>query len=258
MRNTMQTTMPLNLVLCDDDDIFLDELHNKLAKLCKYPGIIPHIKKVSTGKELLKMNMSDVHVLFLDIKLAEENGVDVAAELHRKSPKYKLIFITELMAAEHRAFEIDTFRHLPKALLDTLLKPYLDDAVHELGMLRSTVRLKIVREDADDPWVNLFTDDIIYIELEGKKCVFHLFPRKPEPQIYRTKYTLADMERMLPEDEFLKINRHMLVRVDQINSMSNYHAYLLNGEALKVSEKLFSKIRRSYIEIKGGAETLDG
>ena len=251
MRTSGNNLIPLNMIICDDDISHMSRFEELLVDYCGTRGIKPNISKYTSGRDLLSLDLKHIHILFLDIKLNEDNGVDIALALHSKGYHYKLIFVTELMTAEPRVVGV-AFRYLPKSDIETNLHYYLDDAIDALGLVRTMISIKVGREDGQDKYERLFVDEILYIEVNIHTCVFHLLKRNDITDRKATSsYTLTQLEEMMPVNEFIKVSRKYLVRVDAIVNMANYMAQLKNGEYIKVSEKSFQHIRRRYLEIKG-------
>lgn len=245
------SAIPLRMALCDDDIALMDRLAGLLTAYCKRHGFKPFISKYQTGAALLGADLHDIHILFLDVRLSDTYGIDIAKELKKRRYKYKLIFVTELLTADHRAVEV-AFRYLPKAHLETTLGIYLSDAIDELGLIQTTVRLKMGRVDGGEYWETLSTDEIAYVEVRKHTCTLHMLKDNRASGILETTYyTLTQLEQEMPVDEFLRVSKTHLVQINKIVSMANYIAHLSSGENIKVSEKAFKEIRRRYLEIKG-------
>lgn len=245
------STIPLKMVICDDDAAFNERLARSLIAYCGEHGFLPEISKFTSGYELLASDLRETHILFLDVRLADTYGIDVAQELKRRRASYKLIFVTELLTADHRAVEV-AFRYLPKAHLETTLESYVTDAIEELGLVRTPIQIKMGRLDGRENWETLYLDEIVYINVNDHTCTFHILSNKNIPITRKTSnYSLSQLERELPPDEFLRVSKKHLVNINAIVNMANYTAHLVTGELIKVSEKSFDKIRRQYFEIKG-------
>lgn len=85
--------MLLNIVICDD---LLQEAQNTATHIQSYYKqrnlSLPQIKLMQNGAQLRQENKIDL--LFLDIELENESGIDLAAELNKKNPGTIIIFVS--------------------------------------------------------------------------------------------------------------------------------------------------------------------
>lgn len=79
----------LNTIILDDHNLFAEGLGRILEDIpCIYLQEI-----ISTEKDLPD-NLSDIHLLLLDIQLKEENGLDICKRLKTEFPQIKIIIIS--------------------------------------------------------------------------------------------------------------------------------------------------------------------
>lgn len=97
----------MNLILCDDEQIFLDSLHQKIMNWAKrsrhISGIILHC--FTSSEDLLDawQRGMTIDAMFLDIQIpGEMSGLAVAKEIHNDNEYLPIVFITSLRICRRR------------------------------------------------------------------------------------------------------------------------------------------------------------
>ena len=80
----------LNIVICDDNKIFLDKLEKKINIFLHDRKIKHQITRFYNTESILQSNISQVDVIFLDVNFDIMSGIDVAYILRKISQKFIL------------------------------------------------------------------------------------------------------------------------------------------------------------------------
>jgi two-component system LytT family response regulator len=217
----------VRVAIVEDEPPARAKLRRLLAGHARY-RIVGEAEDVAGGVALLRRDGPDL--LFLDIRLGEENGFDVLA---RATPPHPLVVFTTAYH-EHalRAFEV--------AALDYLLKPFdrarfeqclervaarlaerrggegvSDDEerlrrVGDLGRAGRLVRL-VVRERGRSHVVPIA--DVLRLSASGNYVEVHTHER-----CHLVRATLSRLAQRLDPAEFLRVHRSHLVRADFVAS----------------------------------------
>lgn len=221
--------------ICDDEEASRKQIHRKLEKILDGEDI--EIQEFESGKELLKAcaDGAVLSILYLDIYLEEENGIQIAKELEQLCPGIKIVFITE-----SRDFAIEAFA---LKALHYLVKPVTEDGIREtLNRFRETkeetgrIYLNIDREKVALPLV-----DVAYLKSENHKTQI---VQKDGGSI-STYTALKDLETFLTKD-FLKVKRGIIVNMDFIEVISTTFCILKNGMDLEISRMYRTEIKKQY------------
>lgn len=76
--NDKDTRMKINILLCDDDKDFLQRISDAVAGQPVPPGASICITKSSNPAEITDRQLSQYHIMFLDIDMDERSGMDIA------------------------------------------------------------------------------------------------------------------------------------------------------------------------------------
>ncbi|MFI3286364.1 MAG: LytTR family DNA-binding domain-containing protein [Rikenellaceae bacterium] len=167
------------------------------------------------GMECVRTSQPDL--LFLDIKMGEISGVDLAKEL----PKGIILIFTTAYAQ----FAIDGFE---VNAVDFLHKPFsfvrFERAINKVREIRALQGL--IKAESDDAYItvkieykstNIRLSEIQYIESMDNYIKIHTLDGKPLlPQM-----NLKKIESMLPNDKFVRIHKSYIVPLNKIASFNN-------------------------------------
>ena len=86
----------LNIIICDDEKALRRDLKQILETELGLMGISYRIAEYSSGEEVLREyeRIQGQKILYLDIKLDNANGVDMARQIRRIDPSAVIIFVT--------------------------------------------------------------------------------------------------------------------------------------------------------------------
>ena len=167
-------------------------------------------------------------VVFMDIDLNGESGLECARVLTELSPKLKVIFATAHSEYMANAFEIYAF--------DYLVKPFnMERMVKTLERIRVSLTESVPAGDLPDKAVKperyknklfikgkeqvclLNTEEIILVErLEGYTSIVTAGER------YRTSISLSDLEERLNTEEFMRCHKSYIINILQIVRIEPY------------------------------------
>lgn len=255
-----------------------DELPGRLNlryALEEYPHwqVSGEAHSASQARQLLQQQRFDV--LFLDVQMPQESGLELARSLYRQSqsdpdtdagsdvlryPLPFIVFVTAYNAYAVQAFEVHA--------LDYLLKPFDDErfaqTVHRVqNQLQQRARhSQAMRTWASDSAVanpqaywqvlsihslgmieRLSLDEVLWIASAGNYVELHLAKRTILHRV-----VMHQMEQKLDPDCFVRIHRGTIVRVDQCRILrivgdGKYALELACGMQLNVSERYLEKVK---------------
>lgn len=105
----------ISVSICDDSKFFLDKLQNEISKDFKKYSIAHTVKAFSSGKEFLEEHKNTpFDVVFLDIKMPDVNGFEVAKIIREISGKTIIIFVTTEDTLVYESFDFMPFDFIPK------------------------------------------------------------------------------------------------------------------------------------------------
>ena len=129
----------LQVGLCDDEPVLLDTLEEKVRRCFSENLIFAEIQAFTGGQNLLyeAEDGKRFDLLLLDIEMPGMDGLELASRLRQLLPDALLIFITSHVEFALDAYELSTFRYIPKNNMDGRLEHALLDAAAAIQLQQS-------------------------------------------------------------------------------------------------------------------------
>jgi two-component system, LytTR family, response regulator len=225
-----------------DDEEFA---RRNLTVLLRRDPDIASIEECASGVEAVEtIREWKPDLVFLDVQMPECDGFDVLELLGADLPQ-TIIFVTAYDEYALRAFEAGA--------LDYLLKPF-DDARFRRALHRAKDKLAhyapsqsqpakrlVVRSPGQLLFVN--TSDIDWIEAASYYACLHV---GRDTHIIRR--TLAELERDLGEEKFIRIHRSIIVNLERIHGLElqtsgEYEVVLKSKVRLRLSRRFRKRLQ---------------
>ena len=237
------TNMKINVLLCDDDKDFLQRITETVTKQLLPTGISVAITMNSHSASLSDQELSQHHIMFLDIDMAERSGMDIAKRVRELHLDTIIIFVTNYPQFSLEGYEVRAFRYLLKQELEQKLPVYLRDALAEISHGDRGLRFSVNAESYYVPY-----SDIIYLGSDQR--VIYLYTIKPLRSGDHFYGKMEDLARELEPEGFLRIQKSYLVNMAHIKKLNYDRVILSNDKELSVSRKGYSQIKIRYLAWK--------
>lgn len=235
----------MTFALCDDNNAFLESLHESIIHYCAYKDWTCNISRFTSPEMLLKTDLSSVQVVFLDIDMPEINGIDVAKQLRMNYPDLLIVFVTGFIKYAPKGYSVNAFRYLLKNQLSEEL-PLCMEAIWE----KLFVHHESLQIDQPEQTLQIRMSDILYFEGTSMRRVL-LHTSQPNSPAQECIGKLSDYETKLVGKGFLRIQKSYLVNMSHIIKIKSYMATLDTGEKLSVSERNYAQICQQLALWKG-------
>ena len=234
-------------VIVDDERLARRELRTLLEEHSDLVHIVGEADSVASAARIAQA--TDADVVFLDIQLAGETGMDLLPLL---GGDVDVVFVTAFDEYTLRAFEVNA--------LDYLLKPVAPErlgvTVRRLAAAQPPPPIAALVTYDDRLYLRLGEErafirvrDIMAIEAEGDASTLLLAPqfaRKPSGK------SLREWEQRLPAGHFVRIHRSTIVNLEHVERIEPWsHAgqlVYLRGlrEPLAMSRRFGARLRKRF------------
>jgi two-component system LytT family response regulator len=206
---------------------------------------IESIAECASGSEAVEaIRTSRPDLVFLDVQMPECGGFDVLELLGAELPPV-IIFVTAHDEYALRAFEAGALDYLLKPFDDARFRRALQRAKDKLAHYAPQQRQRAQRLVVKEPGQLLFLNvsDIDWIEAASYYACLHV---GGETHIIRR--TLAELERDLGEEKFIRIHRSIIVNVDRIRGLElqsggEYEVVLKSKARLRLSRRYRKRLQ---------------
>lgn len=231
------------VAICDDEPLAGEENKKILCRILEDRklriGMDCSVDVFTDSKELLnqlKKRHDAYHLLLLDIKLNEENGIAFASYLREKRVYCSIIYITA-----YRDFVFDCFATRP---LEYLLKPVQEEKLaaavrydYEENYRPEFLFLK--KSIAQKP---IPMSTIYYLEATQHKVAIQL----EEKRIYINE-SLSSMESKVLVKHFCRCHASFIANLEHIQSISRSAIVLTDGKEIPISRRYYDEVMRRHI-----------
>lgn len=165
----------MKIAVCDDDMATREHIVTLIKELIRDTAVVTF----ASGEEMLKAK-EDFDISFLDVKMKELSGMDVAKHIRQEqeqngSKKSIIIFVTSYEKYMNDAFDVLAFHYLLKPIDEEKFRTVFGRALKELSVAEErTKRYILVKSSGVQQKV--YVKDIYYIESANKKVIIHTGP----------------------------------------------------------------------------------
>lgn len=209
-------TINIRAVIVDDEPMAREYLKLILSRI----GGVEIVAETEAAVDCLdKVRTADPDVIFLDINLPDESGIDAARAISELKKPPLIIFVTGYEEYALPAFEVAAIDYVTKPFSQERLEKTIDRVRsylcnnRENGTTQPVVLERIAIRDRDGAKL-IPIEGICYISTQGRKVVLHTIS-----QTYSTNYTLSELEHKLQGFRFFKANEGCLVNLDKVKEV---------------------------------------
>lgn len=244
----------ISVSICDDSRIFLEKLNREIAGSMTKFRIRHSIESFFTGREFLERHRENpFDVVFLDIKMPDMNGFQVAEEIRRISQKTIIIFVTTEDALVYDSFSFQPFDFIPKLSPDKS-SVHKDYDFMSLRIERTVKRLLHRFTAAEKIGLDMPYGEKLYVKIEdiqllrtaGNYVEYSI--KEHEPVKVRRKLDEAMEE--LDATLFVRIHKSYGVNMGFIKNIdySQLLITLKDGSMVTISRAHKKDVEAAYIE----------
>ncbi len=238
----------IKVMLVDDEPQICMILEKIIEKQEDYQ-VVAKCQDFATA--LVNFRKATPDVVFMDIDLGGDDGMECAKIMTQLSPKVKIIFATAHSEYMASAFEIYAF--------DYLVKPFdMERVVRTLDRIRDQqsgaqmpdavtrsekYQGKLLIKGKEQSWL-VSVEDIIFIEkADGSTRIV------TKADEYKTALSLTDLEEKLDKEQFIRCHKSYIVNVSQISRMEAYGRWTYTVK-LKDTKETALMTAQHYEELK--------
>lgn len=231
--------MMIQLAICDDEPQAV-ALHRRLAEeALQAIGAAATVTTYTASENLLADICDDgffFDLILLDIEMPGVDGMALVEKITPLLPQVRVIFITSHVEYAIDAFALNIFRYVPKQELDRRLPQAVQDAA-QLILLEDGRSYVIQTANRLE---KLPYKDILYMAREGKNVCFIT-----TQGVSLERTSLQQVMERLDAEEFIYIDRGMIVNLIHVMQVKDGFAVLSNGTRLPISRSHLQDVKRT-------------
>lgn len=228
--------------LCDDETIQLKINGIYIKEIAARNNVPIVLKAFRNSTQLFSyLEKQSLDILFLDIDLGEESGIDIAAKLAGDLPDLSIIFLTGHREFTNDAFDVEALGYVVKPIQEQKLERTLKKAITQVyGIKNRTANLSLIVTE-ENIKKKIKQTDILLIERIQTKSIIHTKYRTY--QVYEPITSLC--ERL--DKTFIRINQSEVVPRQEILSIEGNQVILRGNRRSSIGRTFKKSVMESYL-----------
>lgn len=208
-----------------------------------HPQFAYTLQSYSRALDLLNHYERDFDLLFLDIRLPDMTGMEVAHRIRESDRNVMIIFVTSLTQYAVEGYSVNAFDYILKPISFDPFAAKLERALRVLSYGERGVMLDIKTREGG---LRLSSDMIHYFEIFDHELIIHT-----DEGIVKQWGSLSKYEKQLANAHFARCNSCYLVNLKFVRSVSSDEV-LVGDARLSVSKSRRKAFLQALAQYRGG------
>lgn len=233
----------IRIAFCDDDLSVLNQLSDLLEQYCEERSLPIEHKTFQSSLDLLAELDRGVRydILFLDVLMPGENGIDTAAEIRTFDKQVKIIFLSSSSEYAVQSYTVGAYYYQMKPIRKESVFPLLDSV---LSACEKEQKISLLLQ-CKKGMTRVELNQLEYCEVIHRTLFFHL----SSGEVLESSGNMEELSnKLLPYGCFLRAHRSYLVNLDYVKTLT-YHTITMYSQAeIPIPRGKYNGIKNAYLE----------
>lgn len=235
----------LKIVILEDEKPQLDRLTDFLSRYQdEHPEFAYTLETYDRGILLLESYQRDADLIFLDIRVPDMLGMDVARHIRKADDQVMIVFVTSLTQYAVDGYSVGAFDYILKPVHYASFSAKLERALRVLGHRDAQLMLDLRTKESAR---RIPADSVIYIEVSAHDLLFHT-----SGETIKLWGTLYKYEQLLRQAHFARPSTSFLVNLKYVRGIKKDEVLLTAG-AVPLSRAKRKEFLAALAQYKGGS-----
>lgn len=233
----------IKIAFCDDDMEVLHQMNELLDRYRVERNEDITYAAFQSPFELLTEIEKGIRpdILFLDVVMPGQNGMDVAKEIRQYDTNMKIIFLTSSPEFAVESYSVGAYFYQLKPIWEESFFRLMDAVLAECEKKKKNSL--ILR--SKDGITRIDLQQLEYCEVLGRKLLFHL----EDEAVLESAGSLDDLAGQLMQySNFFRPHRSFLVNMEYIQNISSRSIKMVNDAEIPIPHGKCSEIKNTYME----------
>lgn len=233
----------IKIAFCDDDMEVLHQINELLDRYRVERNEDITYAAFQSPFELLTEIEKGIRpdILFLDVVMPGQNGMDVAKEIRQYDTNMKIIFLTSSPEFAVESYSVGAYFYQLKPIWEESFFRLMDAVLAECEKKKKNSL--ILR--SKDGITRIALQQLEYCEVLGRKLLFHL----EDGAVLESAGSLDDLAGQLMQySNFFRPHRSFLVNMEYIQNISSRSIKMVNDAEIPIPHGKCSEIKNTYME----------
>lgn len=183
----------------------------------------------------------DLDIIFLDIIMPGENGINVAKEIREHDQNVKIIFLTSSAEYAVQSYMVNAFFYQMKPIWEESFFRLMDSAISECEKKEEFCLVLKCKNGI----TRIKLDKLKYCEVIGRTLLLHM----KDGQVFERIGSLEELYgQLLQYDNFLRPHRSFLVNMEYIQNISCKAITLDDDVEIPIPHGKYTDVKDRYLE----------
>ena len=236
----------LKIIILEDEKPQLDQLARYLERYqTEHPEFAFTLETYDRGIPLLDSYQRDADLIFLDIRVPDMTGMEVARRIRQADDSAMIVFVTSLTQYALDGYSVQAFDYILKPIHYASFSAKLERMLRTLSHREAQFMLELRTKES--VW-RVPADSVIYIEVSAHDLLFHT-----GGETIKLWGTLSKYEKLLRELHFARPSASFLVNLKYVRQIKKDEV-LLGGCSVPLSRSKRTEFLAALAQYKGGSE----
>lgn len=235
----------IKIAIVEDEMHYIEQLKGYLNRYQIDENELIKLDIFRDGEDIVEGYHGDYDIILMDIQMQFMNGMITAEKIREMDQEVIIIFITNMTQYALRGYAVEALDYVLKPVTYYSLRQKLNRAINKLKKKHN----HYIYISLSDGVQRIDVSRILYIECEG-----HYLNYYSREQAYSSRGTIREVEEMLTQYGFVRINKGILVNMLHVSAMKN-GCCLIGNQQLIVSrqrKKHFMEMLTNHISERVG------
>lgn len=227
----------MKILIYEDNREDLENLVNCINNFFSSTEVVYSIETTIDSGFVIN-NHLNYDLMFFDVEVHGENGIEVATEVRKRNRDISIIFVTSYSKYLYDGYKAQAIRYFEKPIqqenfdleFNNVVANYLDEYN---GFMDNIISSK-----------KIYFKSILYIEFINRKTEIHFV----SGEISKTNYSLKSWFSKLDNDSFAQPYKSLIVNLKHISGFTKSEVLLDNEETLPISRLFKQEFELKYTE----------
>ena len=232
-----------NVAIVEDEKEFSDQLQEYLRRYAAQHGMKIGTDVFKDAESMLIHYNEQYALVFLDVNLPMMSGLKCAAELRKADKNVVLIFITNFAQYAVKGYDVDALAYMVKPMVFSEFCLKMDRAVQKAAEQMKKESIVLSYKGMTK---RIFLDKLMYIEVLGHFCSFHMVDEVVEVRI--PLHVVQSL--IMPYPQFVRCSKYHLVNLLFVSQIKSDIIFIgINKEEIKISRTMKAQIVQAFAEV---------
>lgn len=232
----------VRIAFCDDDRSVLNQLNTFLGHYCTQRGVEIQHETFQSPLELLAgiEEGAQYDILFLDVIMPGENGIETAEEIRKLDKNVKIIFLTSSTEFAVQSYTVGAYFYQLKPIWEESFFRLMDSAL--VACEKEQADSMILR--CKTGIVRIPLDQLEYCEVIRKSVFFHM----TSGQVYECVGNMEQIsDSLIQHGNFFRAHRSYTVNLDYIAEISSHTVTMNCRVEIPLPRGRYSQIKDAFL-----------